>query len=144
MLSIFYPFFLILPFFSFHFLFSICLFCCDFLPEITITPLFSLCVARVLYIMPTVTGFYHLAFNYPCLVWMYLSTTTDSSMLAVPLPITRQGRLSCLFVYRGTLTYYSVDSLSLYPSWYAPSGSNSSLLLLGGMSSQLDISPKRS
>ena len=34
-------------------------------------------------------------------------------------------------------------SLSLYPSWHALGGSNLSLLLLGGMSSQQDISPKR-
>ena len=33
---------------------------------------------------------------------------------------------------------------SLYPSWHAPSGSNSSLLLLGGKSSQQDIAPKES
>ena len=35
-----------------------------------------------------------------------------------------------------------VLSLSSYPSWHAPSGSNSSLLFLDGMSSQQDISPK--
>ena len=32
---------------------------------------------------------------------------------------------------------------SHYPSWHAPSGSNTALLLLGGMSSQQDTSPKR-
>ena len=64
-------------------------------------------------------------------------------MLAVPLPSIRQRRLFCLFACHGFSTRYDVCAFSLYPSWHAPSGSNSSLLLLGGMSSQQDISPKR-
>ena len=64
-------------------------------------------------------------------------------VLAVLPPFARQRRLFCLFACRGFSTHYSVCAFSLYPSWHAPSGSNSSLLLLGGMSSQQDISPKR-
>ena len=48
--------------FLFIFFLSICLFCCDYLLEITTTlspPLPLLCMARVLYIMPVVTSFYH-------------------------------------------------------------------------------------
>ena len=51
------------------------------------------------------------------------------------LPSARQRRLFCLFLCCGFSTRYSVCalslSLSLYPSWHAPSGSNLSLLLLG-------------
>ena len=53
----------------------------------------------------------------------------------MPLPITRQRRLCCLLAHRGILFYY--------PSWYALNGSNSSCLLLGGMSSQQDITPQK-
>ena len=56
-------------------------------------------------------------------------------MLAVPLPSIRQRRLFCLFACHGFSTRYDVCAFSLYPSWHAPSGSNSSLLLLGGMPS---------
>ena len=52
-----------------------------------------------------------------------------------PLP-NKEGYFVCLFVCRGFSTHYSVCALSLYPSLHAPSGSNSSLLLLCGMSSQ--------
>ena len=48
--------------------------------------------------------------------------------------------LFCLFTCRATVW---VLFLSSYPSWHAPSGPSSSLLPLGGMSSQQDISPKR-
>ena len=55
----FHSFFLILPFFSFHFLSQFLLICCDSLLEITIAVFLLLCTAKVLYIMPTVTRFYH-------------------------------------------------------------------------------------
>ena len=58
-------------------------------------------------------------------------------------PITRQRRLFCLFAYRGILIHHSVGILSCYPLWHVPSGSNSSFLLLCGMSSQQDITPKK-
>ena len=48
--------------------------------------------------------------------------------------------LFCLFTCLATVW---VLFLSSYPSWHAPSGPSSSLLPLGGMSSQQDISPKR-
>ena len=63
-------------------------------------------------------------------------------VLAVLLPITRQRRLFCLLVYHVPPTCNDVGAFSLYPSWYAPSDSSSSLLLLGSMSSQQGISPK--
>ena len=88
------------------------------------------------FIVPVMTRFYHLAYNHLCLVWVYLPTTIGPSVLTVLLPITRQKRLFCLFVYHDTLTCYDVGVLSLYPSLHAPSGSNSSLLLLGSMSFQ--------
>ena len=50
-------------------------------------------------------------------------------MLATPLPITRQRRLFCLLAHRGILIHHGVGVLSSYPSWHAPSGSSSSLLL---------------
>ena len=54
----------------------------------------------------------------------------------MPLPITRQRKLFCLLVCRGTLSCYGVGALSPYPLWHAPSGSNPALLFLGGISSQ--------
>ena len=47
-------------------------------------------------------------------------------VLAVPLPITKQRKLFCLLVHCG------IPILSHYPSWHAPSSSNSSFPLLGG------------
>ena len=64
-------------------------------------------------------------------------------VLAVPLSITKQRRLFCLLVHRDILIHHNVGILSCYLLWHVPSGSNSSFLLLGGMSSQQDISPKR-
>ena len=55
----FHSFFLILPFFSFRFLFQCLLICCDSFLEVTITVFPLLCTAKVLYIMPAVTEFYH-------------------------------------------------------------------------------------
>ena len=144
MLSIFYSFFLILPFFSFHFSFSVF---CLFLLWFSLRFLLLCSWFFFLFFPPRAwqgslirclswLDFTILAFNYLCLVWVYLPTITSSSVLAAPLPITRQRRLFCLFVCRDTLTYCGVSAFSLYPSWHARSGSNSSLLLLGGMSSQ--------
>ena len=64
------------------------------------------------------------------LCWLYRSPLPD-----------KEGYFVCLLVVAFS-TCYSVCALSLYPSWHAPSGSNSSLLLLGGMLSQQDISQK--
>ena len=48
--------------------------------------------------------------------------------------ITRQRKLFCLLIHRGIPIQNKVDILSHYPSWHAPSDSNSSFSLLGGMS----------
>ena len=56
-------------------------------------------------------------------------------MLAMPHPITRQRVLFCLLVHCGIPIRIRVGILSYYPSWHAPSDSNSSFLLLGDMSS---------
>ena len=56
-------------------------------------------------------------------------------VLAVPLPITRQRKLFCLFVHHGISIRNSVGFLSYYPSWHVLSGFNSSFPILGGMSS---------
>ena len=87
-----------------------------------------LSIARTLYILPAVTVFYH-----PMVC--QLSSHHHLPVLAVLLPITRQRRLCCLLAHR--------DILSYYPSWYALNGSNSSCLLLGGMSSQQNITPQK-
>ena len=55
----FHSFFLILPFFSFHFLSQFLLICCDSLLEITIAVFLLLCTAKVPYIVPVVIGFYY-------------------------------------------------------------------------------------
>ena len=52
-----------------------------------------------------------LALNHLCLVWVYLPTTTDPFVCHSPLPNKR--KLFCLFVCRGTLSYYSVGAFSL-------------------------------
>ena len=83
-----------------------------------------------------------LALNHLCLVWVYLPTTTGLSVLAVLLlPPDKED----YFVYFSTMEPLPtmVWMLSLYPSWHAPSGFHLPLLLLGSMSSQQDISPKR-
>ena len=58
-----------------------------------------------------------------------------------------QTKKTILFVYLLWLflpVTVCVLSLSFFPSWHTPGVSNSSLLLLGSMSSQQDISPKGS
>ena len=57
------------------------------------------------------TGFYYLALNNLCLVWVYLSTTTGSSVCHSPSPNKR--KLFCLFVCCGTLSYYGLGAFSL-------------------------------
>ena len=144
--SIFYPFFLILSFFSFRFLSQYLLIFLWFSPWDYYYSFPFLYTARVFYIMPAMTSFYHFAFNYLCLIWVYLLTTTDSSVLAVPLSSPeKEDYFVCLFAMTPlpAVVWMLSLSLSLYPSWHAPSGSISSLLLLGGMSFQQDISPKR-
>ena len=71
------------------------------------------------------------------------SATTTYLCWLCRFPSTSQRRLFCLFACCSFSTHYNVCVLFLYSLWHAPSGSNSSLLLLGGMSSQQDISPQK-
>ena len=108
------------------------------------------------FIEPAVTGIYFFSLKLSLsgvgvladhlLVISGLATTTYLCWLCrSPLP-EKESYFVCLLAVAFS-TRYSVCalslSLSLYPSWHAPGGSNSSLLLLGGMSSQQDISPER-
>ena len=84
----------------------------------------SLCMARALFIVSAMTGFTILAFNYLCLIWVSLPTTTGLSA-AQPSPLTcascatRQRRLFCLFVCYSTLICYGVGAFSLFLSLMA-------------------------
>ena len=51
-------------------------------------------------------------------------------VLVMPHPITKQRILFCLLVHRGIPIRNKVGILSYYPSWHAPSSSNSSFPLL--------------
>ena len=64
-------------------------------------------------------------------------------VLVMPHLITKQRILFCLLAHYGIPIRIRVGILSHYPSWHAPSDSNSYFSLLGGMSSQQDIFPKR-
>ena len=131
--------------FLFVFFLSICLFCCDYLPEITITlsPPLLYCARQGSFISClSWLAFTILAFNYLCLVWVYLPTTTSSSVLVASLLLPdKEDYFVCSFAVAPLPT--TVWVLSFYPSWHAPSDFNSSLLLLGGVSSQHDIFPKK-
>ena len=84
-----------------------------------------------------------LAFNYLCLVWVSLPTIIGLSIVQPP-PLACAG---CAIPYYQTKKiilfacsswrYYPpwCGNLFCYPSWHAPSGSNSSLLRLSGMPS---------
>ena len=117
----------------------------DFLLEITITVIVipHLCTARA--------PFYSTYLD-RILLSQYLTTFVQSGCTCRP-PLVRLCWL-CHSLLPDKEDYFVCLSavaplpatmwvLSLYPSWHAPSGSNSSLLLLGSMSSQQDISPKR-
>ena len=126
--------------------------CCNSLIVVATVVMMILCTARALYILPAVTFFTILPFNYFCLdlgvlpdhpLVCQLPSHHHLSILVVPLSITRKRKLFCLYVHCGILIHHSVGILSYYPSWYVPSSSNSSFPLLGGMSFQQDIFPKR-
>ena len=119
--------------------------CCNSLIVVATVVMMILCTARALYILPAVTFFTILPFNYFCLdlgvlpnhlLVCQLLGHHHLLVVAVPLPITRQRKLFYLLLHRGILIHHSVGILSCYPSWHAPSVSNSSVPLLGGMSSQ--------
>ena len=97
---------------------------------------------RTPFIVPVVTGFYYFG---PQQSLSGLGVFADHHWsICVPLPIARQ-RKTILFVCLPWHPFllWSGCILSPYPSWHAPSGSNSVLLLFGGMSSQQHTSPKR-
>ena len=107
--------------------------------------LFLLCTTSAFYILPAVTGFFTiLAINHFCLVrvslptthWFvsYPATTTYLCWLChSPLP-DKEGYFVCFLTMAFSLAT---------PQWCVPSGSSLSFLLLGGMSSQQDITLKR-
>ena len=91
--------------------------------------------------MPAVTGFYYFVTQQPL---SGLGVLADHHWsVCVPLPIARKKE-TILFVCLPWHPFllWSRCLLSPYPSWHSPNGSNSVLLLLGGMSSQQDTSPK--
>ena len=97
---------------------------------------------RTPFIVLAVIGFYYFGPQQPL---SGLGVLVDHHQsVCVPLPIARQRKtilFVCLPQYPFLLWFGCL--LSPYPSWHAPSGSNLTLLLLGGMSSQRDTSPKR-
>ena len=115
-------------------------------PRLLLLVLPLLCTASVLYIMPTMIGFYHFSLQ---LLLFGLGVLIDHYWFVCASCVTPRYQTKktilfvCLFAVAPLPATVWILSLSLYPSWYAPSGSNSSLLLLGDMSSQQDISPKR-
>ena len=127
---------------------------CDSLVVIVAVMMILLCTAEALYILPAMIGFLPFYPNHFCLgvsvgvlldhpLVCQLPSHHHLPMLAVLYPITRQRNLFCLLVHRGIPIQIRVDILFYYPSWHAPSDPNSFFPLLGGMSSQQDISPKR-
>ena len=105
-------------------------------------PLYRTCRDQYLLFQP-LTAFVQCGCPYRPLTGHQLFNHHHLFVLAVPLHSARQRRLFCMFACCGFTTHYNVCALFPYPSWHTPSGSNLSLLLLGGMSSQQDISPKR-
>ena len=90
---------------------------------------------RTPFIVPVVTGFYYFDPQQPL---SCLGVIADHHWsVCVPFPIARQMKI-ILFVCLSWHPFllWSECLLSPYPSWHAPNGSNSALLLLGGMSSQ--------
>ena len=116
--------------FLFPFLFfSQCLLQChDFFLKVTIivippavhgnSPLYNACRGWLLLFQPLITFVWFGCSYRPPLVCQSLSHN-HLPVLAVPLLITRQRRLFCSFVCRGTLTCYGVGALSLSPSLIA-------------------------
>ena len=103
----------------------------------------SLCTRqRAPFIVPVVTGFYYFGPQQP---FSGLGVLANHHwFVCVPFLIARQRKIIlfvCLLWHPFLL--WSGCLLSPYTSWHAPRGSNSALLLLGGLSSQQDTSPKR-
>ena len=115
--------------------------CCDTVTLIVIVVavlMMLLCMTEAPYILPTMIGTIS-PFNHFCLdvgvlpnhpLVCQLPSHHHVPVLAVPHPITRQRILFCLLVHCGIPIRNRVGILSHYPSWHAPSGSNSSFYLL--------------
>ena len=82
-----------------------------------------------------------LPLNRLCLVWAYLPTT--KGFVCVSHPCQTQTGLFHSLVRRSTLTCHSINALSLYPQGMHLAVPPSTLPLLGGLSSQQDVPPKR-
>ena len=94
--------------------------------------LYSACCDRILLFWPLTTFVWSGCICRPPLV----------RLCATPHRQTKENYLFVCLPWHPFLLW-SECLLSPYPSWHAPNGSNSALLLLGGMSSQQDTSPKR-
>ena len=94
------------------------------------------------FIVPTMTGFYYFDPQQPLSGLGVLAN--HHWFVCVPLPIAKRKK-TIFFVYLSWYLFllWCGCLLSPYPSLHASSDSNSALLLLGGMSSQQDTSPKR-
>ena len=105
-------------------------------------PVLSPCTWQMApFIMSAVTEFYYFGPQQPL---FSLGVFADHYWsVCVPFPIARQKK-TILFVCLPWHPFllWSECFLSPYLSWHALSGSNSALLLLGGMSSQQDTFPK--
>ena len=149
---------LLFPLFSFQLLLVCysgdCCCCCESLVMIVAVLMILLCTTEVPYILPAVTSFlpFHplttfvqVWISFQITYWFVNYPATTIYLYWPCLPITKQRKLFSFLFYLFTVAFFrnSVVILSYYPSWHAPSGSNSSFPLLGGMSSQWDISPKR-
>ena len=112
-----------------------------------------LCTTEAPYILPAATGFL-LFYPLTTFVWVWVSFQTTHWFVSCPATTTylcwlrhsplldKEIYFVCLFTVAflsATVWIFSFTNLS----WNAPSGSNLSFSLLGGMSSQQDISSKR-
>ena len=148
-ISIFFLFFsskipIFVSFFSLFLFLNTCFLFPSFkIPNFLILFFLSSCTRqKAPFIVSAVTGFYYFGPQQPLSGLGVLANHHWS--VCVPLPIAKQ-RKTILFVCLPWHPFllWSECLLSPYPSWYTPSGSNSTLLLLGGMSFQQNTSPKR-
>ena len=105
-------------------------------------PFYTACLVRFLLFYP-LTAFVLMWVSFPDhpLVCQ-LPSHHQLPVLAMPHPIPTQRVFFCFLVHCGIPIRIKVGILSHYPSWHAPSDSNSSFPFLGGMSSQQNISPE--
>ena len=127
--------------------------CCESLVMIVVMLMIPLCMVEAPYILPVVTSFLLFHPLTTTFVWVWMSfqithqfvsclATTTYLCKSCRFPLPDKKKLFCLLVHRGIPIRNNVGILSYYPTWYASNDSNSSFPLLGGMSSQQDISPK--